>query len=236
MPANSRETRPDLGPGNAPVPVVVVGQWMDTFAVPSDLERSMDPGPGWVVPGGVVVGAALIAATWTTVSTSDWRPVVALAGLAFVAAWAFLALAIGGTRTDGLAYSVATAAWMLGAWSLTIGMGAPWLIAAAVTSIGAVGQLVVALRARRLAIRRRAAVRGVGDEGVRTDGWIVGFAGAPWQRELTIEAADGTGRTWSAEHCAWRDLRPTIGYPVGIWSTSGGNAVLVLAPRVTPNV
>lgn len=219
------------------MPVVVVGQWMDTFGVPPDLERSMDPGPGWVVPGGVVVGVALIAGTSATVSTSDWRPVVALAGLAFIAACAFLALAIGGTRSDGLAYSVATAAWMLGAWSLTIRMGAPWFIAAAVTSVGAVGQLVVALRARRLAIRRKAAVHGVGDEGVRTDGWIVGLAGMPWQRELTIEAADGSGRTWSAENRTWRDLRPAVGYPVGIWSnTSGGGAVLVLAPGVSPSI
>ncbi|MEN0128419.1 MAG: hypothetical protein AAGC49_03180 [Brevundimonas sp.] len=216
------------------MPVVVVDGWNDTFDLAPTLENTLDPGPAWVGGAGVVAGLALVIATHPLVVGSGWRLIVVIAGAVFVAAWALLVLGFGGTRIEGVAYSVATAAWMLAAWSLVIGSGAGWALAAVAVLIGVGGQLVATWRWHRLAMRRLEALRGLAHRGERTSGWIVAIAGEPWQRDLTLEAADGTGRSWSAEHTAWLTVRPTVGHPVGIWTSSTGDAVVALVPRNRP--
>ncbi|MEZ0448609.1 hypothetical protein [Cellulomonas sp. ICMP 17802] len=210
------------------MPVVAVEDWSATFHLRPDVERSSDPGPAWVPATAVMVGLALIAATWS--AGSPWRLVAALAGVVFVVAWAYVALAVGGLRGEVVGYGVATVAWMCGAWSLTTGIGAE-PIGVVVVAVGAAGQVRAMTRIRRVALRRREAIGELADGARRIDGWVVASAGAPWQRALTIGAADGSGRTWTAEHRAWRELRPAVGHPVGIWSTTAGDAVVVLAPR-----
>jgi hypothetical protein len=117
---------------------VVVEDWADTFRLPPHLVRAWDPGPGWVVPAGVVVGLVLVVATWAAGSTVAWQVVVSVAVTTFVAAWVVLAL--GGTRLEGPASAVATAAWIWAAWVLATGTDVARPLAAALVAVGAVGQ------------------------------------------------------------------------------------------------
>jgi hypothetical protein len=104
------------------VPVVVVPDWVDTFSVPSDLDRSVEPGPAWMVPAGVVAGLALAAVTWFADPASQVTFVIAW--LTAAVAWAVLASARGPARTDAAAIGVFTAGWI---WALAAGR---WVFAA----------------------------------------------------------------------------------------------------------
>jgi hypothetical protein len=220
------------------VPVVVVPDWVDTFSLPSDLHRAVEPGPAWMVPAGVVAGLALVAVTWFVPPTS--KVTFVIAWLTAAVGWAVLASARGPARRDAAAIGVFTAGWIwgVGCWSLGVRSESPgdrrWLIGVAFLAVGVVGQLVASARLHRLARHRQAALGSLEVGGTRTDGWIVAFPRPALQRGLTLEAADGSGRTWSAVHRAWRSPRPMVGHPVAIWATADGDAVVVLTPRVSP--
>jgi hypothetical protein len=214
----------------------MVPDWVDTYRLPRDLDRSLDSGPTWIVVAGVVAGLALVVGgRFVGVASSV---TFFIAWLAAVAAWVLLASARGPAWTDALGTGVFTAAWIwgVGSWALGARSEDPsdqrWLIGVAFLVVGAWRQLAWAARLHRLATRRQAALRSLAEGGTRTDGWIVALARSPIRRGLTLEAADGSGRTWSAEPRAWRSPRPAVGHPVAIWTTAEDVAVVVLTPPV----
>lgn len=225
--------RPAAGPGGEPVPVVVVPDWTATFQVPPDAQRALAPWPVWLAPAAVLVGLALVAALGT--AGAPWQALAVLGALGFVAAWVAIALAAGPRRLDGVAYAVAYAAW---AWIWFAGIGAagddarsPFTFA--IAAGGLVGGLISTSRARRSARLREDAVRHLreGDGGTRIEAWAVARTRSLDARGVTLLAADGSERTWSAEYRGGQGFRPATGYPVAVWTATDGTAAVVLAPR-----